>query len=70
MSTEFSKDNNDRNKQFFMQVADWLIDNTGLTFNQIALCFKLTLEEVKDIADEEIDIERYNPVFSRIITEN
>lgn len=68
-STEFAKSNS-RNKQLiFMQIAAWLIDNTGLTFNQIAQCCKLDLEEVQDIADEEIDVEKYNPVASGIITE-
>jgi hypothetical protein len=69
MSTEFSKGNNDRNKQFLMQIAAWLIDNTGLTFDQIAQCCRLTLEEVQDIANEEIDVEKYNPIISGVITE-
>jgi len=68
-STEFAKSNS-RNKQLiFMQIAAWLIDNTGLTFSQIAQCCKLDLEEVQDIADEEIDVEKYNPVASGIMTE-
>ncbi|QKX03226.1 DUF1013 domain-containing protein [Wolbachia endosymbiont of Litomosoides sigmodontis] len=69
MSTEFSKGDNDRIKQFYMQIAAWLIDNTALTFNQIARCCKLAIEEVQSIADEEIDIEKFNPVISGIITE-
>ncbi|WP_395463412.1 cell cycle transcriptional regulator TrcR [Wolbachia endosymbiont of Cantharis cryptica] len=69
MSTELSKGKNDRNKQFLMQIAAWLVDNTALTFNQIAQCCRLALEEVQDIADEEIDIERFNPIISGIITE-
>ncbi|AAW71117.1 DUF1013 domain-containing protein [Wolbachia endosymbiont of Brugia malayi] len=69
MSTELSKGNNDRNKQFFMQIAAWLVDNTALTFNQIAQCCRLALEEVQGIADEEIDVEKFNPVISGIITE-
>ncbi|EAL58703.1 conserved hypothetical protein [Wolbachia endosymbiont of Drosophila ananassae] len=36
MSMESSKGNNDRNKQFLVQIVAWLVDNTGLTFNQIA----------------------------------
>ncbi|MDR2608993.1 MAG: DUF1013 domain-containing protein [Rickettsiales bacterium] len=68
MSTELSK-GNDKNKQFLMQIAAWLVDNTALTFNQIAQCCRLALEEVQNIADEEIDVERFNPIISRIITE-
>ncbi|MGL9758253.1 MAG: cell cycle transcriptional regulator TrcR [Wolbachia sp.] len=69
MSMEFSKDNNDRNKQLLMQIAAWLVDNTGLTFNQIAQCCRLAPEEVQDIADEEIEVEKYNPIISGVITE-
>ncbi|MGL9717396.1 MAG: cell cycle transcriptional regulator TrcR [Wolbachia sp.] len=69
MLKELSKGNNDKNKQLLMQVAAWLVDNTALTFNQIAQCCKLSLEEVQDIADEEIDVERFNPIISGIITE-
>ncbi|MFP3020809.1 MAG: cell cycle transcriptional regulator TrcR [Wolbachia sp.] len=69
MSMESSKGNNDRNKQFLMQIAAWLVDNTGLTFNQIAQCCRLALEEVQDIADEEIEVEKYNPIISGVITE-
>ncbi|MDV6249002.1 cell cycle transcriptional regulator TrcR [Wolbachia endosymbiont of Zaprionus taronus] len=69
MSMESSKGNNDRNKQFLVQIAAWLVDNTGLTFNQIAQCCRLALEEVQDIADEEIEVEKYNPIISGIITE-
>ncbi|NUY39690.1 DUF1013 domain-containing protein [Wolbachia endosymbiont of Litomosoides brasiliensis] len=69
MSTELSKGDNGRSKQFFMQIAAWLVDNTALTFNQIAQCCRLALEEVQGIADEEIDIEKFNPVISGIITE-
>ncbi|NSM56385.1 DUF1013 domain-containing protein [Wolbachia endosymbiont of Atemnus politus] len=69
MSKELSKGNNNKNKQFLMQIAAWLVDNTALTFNQIAQCCKLSLEEVQDIADEEIDIERFNPIIFGIITE-
>ncbi|WMT84485.1 DUF1013 domain-containing protein [Wolbachia endosymbiont of Listronotus oregonensis] len=69
MSMESSKGNNDGNKQFLMQIAAWLVDNTGLTFNQIAQCCRLALEEVQDIADEEIEVEKYNPIISGVITE-
>ncbi|WP_168456223.1 cell cycle transcriptional regulator TrcR [Wolbachia endosymbiont of Ctenocephalides felis wCfeJ] len=69
MSSELSKGNNDRNKQLLMQIAAWLVDNTALTFNQIAQSCELTLEEVQDIADEEIDVERFNPIISGITTE-
>lgn len=69
MSVEFSKGNNDRNKHFQMQIAAWLVDNTGLTFNQMAQCCRLALEELQDIADEEIEVERYNPIISGVITE-
>ncbi|WP_425386058.1 cell cycle transcriptional regulator TrcR [Wolbachia endosymbiont (group A) of Barypeithes pellucidus] len=69
MSMESSEGNNDRNKQFLMQIAAWLVDNTGLTFNQIAQCCRLALEEVQDIADEEIEVEKYNPIISGIIME-
>ncbi|WP_253303290.1 cell cycle transcriptional regulator TrcR [Wolbachia endosymbiont of Phyllotreta cruciferae] len=69
MSMESSKGNNDRNKQFLVQIAAWLVDNTGLTFNQIAQCCRLALEEVQDIADEKIEVEKYNPIISGIITE-
>lgn len=69
MSMESSKDNKDRNQQFLMQVAAWLVDNTSLTFNQIAQCCKLSLEKVQDIADEEIEVEKYDPIISEIITE-
>ncbi|WP_250294952.1 cell cycle transcriptional regulator TrcR [Wolbachia endosymbiont of Oedothorax gibbosus] len=69
MSMESSKGNNDRNKQLLMQIAAWLVDNTGLTFNQIAQCCRLAPEEVQDIADEEIEVEKYNPIISGIITE-
>ncbi len=55
MSMESSKDNKDKNQQFLMQVAAWLVDNTSLTFNQIAQCCKLSLEKVQDIADGEIE---------------
>lgn len=69
MLTESSKSNNDRNKQFLMEIAAWLIDNTVLTFNQIAQCCRLALEEVQDIPDEEIEVEKYNPIISGVITE-
>ncbi|APR99227.1 cell cycle transcriptional regulator TrcR [Wolbachia endosymbiont of Folsomia candida] len=69
MSTEFSKGNNDRNKQFLIQIAAWLVDNTGLTFDQIAKCCELTLKDVQDIADEEIDVEKYNPIMSGVVTQ-
>ncbi|WP_349967587.1 cell cycle transcriptional regulator TrcR [Wolbachia endosymbiont of Armadillidium arcangelii] len=69
MSMEPSKDNNDKNEQFLMQIAAWLVDNTSLTFNQIAQCCKLALEKVQDIADEEIEVEKYDPIISGIITE-
>ncbi len=69
MSMESSKDNKDRNQQFLMQVAAWLVDNTSLTFNQIAHCCKLSLEKVQDIADGEIEVEKYDPIISEIITE-
>ncbi|OAB82370.1 hypothetical protein WSTR_00880 [Wolbachia endosymbiont of Laodelphax striatellus] len=69
MSMESSKDNKDRNQQFLMQVAAWLVDNTSLTFNQIAQCCKLSLEKVQDIADGEIEVEKYDPIISEIITE-
>lgn len=69
MSMESSKDNKDRNEQFLMQVAAWLVDNTSLTFDQIAQCCKLSLEKVQDIADEEIEVEKYDPIISEIITE-
>ncbi|QKX02438.1 cell cycle transcriptional regulator TrcR [Wolbachia endosymbiont of Dirofilaria (Dirofilaria) immitis] len=69
MSSELSKGNNAKNKQFLMQIAAWLVDNTALTFNQIAQCCELTLGEVQDIADEKIDAGRFNPVISGIITE-
>lgn len=69
MSTESPKSNSDKNRQLFMQIAAWLVDNTGLTFNQIAECCGLRIEEIQSIADEEIDIEKYNPVISGIITE-
>ncbi|KLT23400.1 protein of unknown function (DUF1013) [Wolbachia endosymbiont of Armadillidium vulgare str. wVulC] len=69
MSMESSKDNNDKNEQFLMQIAAWLVDNTSLTFNQIAQCCKLDLKKVQDIADEEIEVEKYDPIISGIITE-
>ncbi|QJT94880.1 DUF1013 domain-containing protein [Wolbachia endosymbiont of Diaphorina citri] len=69
MSMESSKDNKDKNQQFLMQVAAWLVDNTSLTFNQIAQCCKLSLEKVQDIADGEIEVEKYDPIISEIITE-
>lgn len=69
MSTEFFKGSNDKNKQLLIQIAAWLVDNTGLTFEQIAQCCKLTLEEVQDIADGEIDVEKYNPVVFGVITQ-
>ncbi|WP_341808931.1 cell cycle transcriptional regulator TrcR [Wolbachia endosymbiont (group E) of Neria commutata] len=68
-STEFFKGSNDKNKQLLIQIAAWLVDNTGLTFEQIAQCCKLTLEEVQDIADDEIDVEKYNPVIFGVITQ-
>lgn len=69
MSTEFFKGSNDKNKQLLIQIAAWLVDNTGLTFEQIAQCCKLTLEEVQDIADGEIDVEKYNPIVFGVITQ-
>ncbi|MDN5248162.1 MAG: DUF1013 domain-containing protein [Wolbachia endosymbiont of Tyrophagus putrescentiae] len=60
---------NSRSKQLFMQIAAWLIDNTSLTFDQIAQCCKLTLEEIQDIADGEIDVEKFDPIISGIVTE-
>ncbi len=60
---------NEKNKQFFMRIAAWLIDNTSLTFEQIAQCCNLVLEEVQDIADEEVSVEKYNPITSGIIME-
>ncbi|WP_168464547.1 cell cycle transcriptional regulator TrcR [Wolbachia endosymbiont of Ctenocephalides felis wCfeT] len=62
MLMKSSKNNNDKNKQFLMQIAGWLVDNTSLTFDQIAQCCRLTLEEVQGIADGEIEVENYNPV--------
>ncbi|OEY86454.1 hypothetical protein BIY23_04030 [Wolbachia pipientis] len=59
----------EKNKQFFMRIAAWLVDNTSLTFEQIAQCCSLPLEEVQDIADEEIYIEKYNPIASEVIME-
>ncbi|MCV3769303.1 MAG: DUF1013 domain-containing protein [Wolbachia pipientis] len=69
MSSELFKGNNDKSKQFFMQIAVWLVDNTALTFNQIAQCCELTLEEVQDIADEKVDAKGFNPIVSGMITE-
>ncbi|QKX00922.1 DUF1013 domain-containing protein [Wolbachia endosymbiont of Dipetalonema caudispina] len=69
MSSELFKGNNDKSKQFLMQIAVWLVDNTALTFNQIAQCCELTLEEVQDIADEKVDAKGFNPIVSGIITE-
>ncbi|MDG7056411.1 MAG: DUF1013 domain-containing protein [Wolbachia endosymbiont of Meromenopon meropis] len=68
MLVEFSK-SNDRDKRLLMQIAAWLVDNTALTFKQIAQCCKLALEDVQKIADEEIDVERFNPIISGIMTQ-
>ncbi|MDM8335273.1 cell cycle transcriptional regulator TrcR [Wolbachia pipientis] len=61
--------NSDKNKKFLMQIAAWLVDNTALTFYQIAQCCKLAIEEVQAIADGEVDVEKFNPITSEIITE-
>ncbi|QKX01980.1 DUF1013 domain-containing protein [Wolbachia endosymbiont of Cruorifilaria tuberocauda] len=69
MSSEVSKGDNDKSRQLLIQIAAWLVDNTALTFDQIAQCCEITLGEVQDIADEEIDTERFDPIISGIITE-
>lgn len=61
---------NKKSKLICTQIAAWLVDNTSLTFNQIAQCCNVALEEVQSIADEEKDIEQYDPIVSGIITEN
>ncbi|MGL9725563.1 MAG: hypothetical protein ACR5KV_02410 [Wolbachia sp.] len=63
------KDNNNGNKHFLMRIAAWLINNTTLTFNQIAQCCGLTPKEAQTMADEEIEVEEYNPIISGIVTE-
>ena len=50
--------------------AVWLIDNTGLTFDQIADFCDLHVLEVQAIADGEVGagIQGYDPVQNRQIT--
>lgn len=70
ISEKFSKGSSGNKHLILMKIAAWLIDNTSLTFNQIAQSCGLNLEEVQDIADEEITVEKYNPVAFGIMTEN
>lgn len=50
--------------------AVWLIDNTGLTFDQIATFCELHVLEVQAIADGEVGagIQGYDPVLNRQLT--
>ncbi len=50
-------------------VATWLVDNTSLTFHQIAAFCNLHYLEVKLIADKEADIKGCNPIEMGQITE-
>ena len=53
-----------------MATAVWLLDNTSLTFKQIANFCKLHEVEVKGIADGEVakGIVGYNPIISGQLT--
>ena len=53
-----------------MATAVWLLDNTSLTFKQIASFCKLHEVEVKGIADGEVakGIVGYNPIISGQLT--
>ena len=53
-----------------MATAVWLVENTTLTFNQIANFCKLHVVEVQGIADGEVGkgIKGYNPIISGQLT--
>ena len=53
-----------------MATAVWLVENTRLTFNQIATFCKLHLVEVQGIADGEVakGIKGYNPIIAGQLT--
>ena len=53
-----------------MATAVWLVENTTLTFNQIANFCKLHVVEVQGIADGEVakGIKAYNPIISGQLT--
>ena len=53
-----------------MATAVWLVENTSLTFNQIAQFCKLHDVEVQGIADGEVakGIVAYNPIISGQLT--
>ena len=53
-----------------MATAVWLVENTSLTFNQIAQFCKLHDVEVQGIADGEVakGIVGYNPIMSGQLT--
>ena len=53
-----------------MATAVWLVENTTLTFNQIANFCKLHVIEVQGIADGEVGkgIKGYNPIISGQLT--
>jgi len=50
--------------------ASWLIQNTTLTFEQIANFCKLHLYEVQMIADEHIDISPIDPILIGQLSQN
>ena len=53
-----------------MATAVWLVENTSLTFKQIAMFCKLHEVEVQGIADGEVakGIKGYNPIISGQLT--
>ena len=55
-----------------LATAVWLVENTTLTFNQIANYCKLHEVEVQGIADGEVakGIVGYNPIMSGQLTRN
>lgn len=49
--------------------AQWLVDNTALSFDQIAQSCNLHIMEVQSIADGEKNFVPYNPVLNGIISQ-
>jgi hypothetical protein len=48
--------------------AVWLLENTSLTFKQIAVFCQLHELEIKGIADGDVGIKAYNPILANQLT--
>ncbi|WP_333023034.1 cell cycle transcriptional regulator TrcR [Wolbachia endosymbiont of Pentidionis agamae] len=64
----FLKCNDSNTNKAFLEIASWFIDNTSLTFEQIAKCCKLNYNDIKSIADGEIEVTACNPITMGRIT--